>query len=413
MDGGLGQLHFARAAQRLAAMVSAGGAAWLCVAASLLLSAIGVYVIDVATSGPTVGASAMALGDADGSGLSPTALRQVVYVVVGLAGACLVAFPSHRVFGHASWVLYGIALALLVFLLVPGVPSSIVRPRSGARGWIDLGPINFQPAELAKIAYVIVLAWYLRFRSTHRTLVGLLPPAIITAIPVALITVQPDLGSASLFIPTLFAMLLAAGARLRHLILVVLIAATAAPAVYPLLRPHQQQRFVGLFKQFQGDRSADQDLNMQSVTAQRIIAAGGLTGLPEDRSRTLVHFSALPERHNDMIFAVLCNRFGALGAVGVLGLYLVWLAGALWAASRCREPFGRLLIIGVSAFLFGQVVINVGMNLGLLPIVGIALPFVTHGGSGTLAFWAMTGLVVGVALRQPAYSARRGFEFEE
>jgi len=383
--------------------IAMAGPAWICVGAGLLLTLIGVYAIDIASGGP----------GARTAGLSPLAMRQVAYAMVGICGAVLVAIPNHRIFGYASWVLYAIAVALLVFLLIPGVPTSIVRPRSGARSWIDLGPINFQPAELAKLAWVLVLAWYLRFRNSHRTLMGLAGPAIITAIPVGLITIQPDLGSASLFIPTLFAVLLAAGARVRHLLLVVLIAAMAAPAMYPLLRPHQQQRFIGLVKQFQGDKSADQDLNMQSVTAQRVIAAGGLTGLDEARSRTLVHFSALPERHNDMIFAVVANRFGALGAAFVLFVYFVWLAAALVAAARCKEPFGRLIIVGITGFMFAQVMVNVGMNLGLLPIVGIALPFVTHGGSGMVGFWAMNGLIVGVTMRQPAYSGRRSLEWAD
>lgn len=396
-------LVFVGAFPRVARAIAMAGPAWICVGAGLILTLVGVYAIDIATGGPVK----------DATGLSALAMRQVAYAMVGICGAVLVAIPNHRIFGNASWVLYAIAVAMLIFLLIPGVPTSIVRPRSGARSWIDLGPINFQPAEFAKLAWVLVLAWYLRYRNSHRTLMGLAGPAIITAIPVGLITIQPDLGSASLFIPTLFAVLLAAGARVRHLLLVVLIAAMAAPAMYPLLRPHQQQRFIGLVKQFQGDKSADQDLNMQSVTAQRLIAAGGLTGLDESRSRTLVHFSALPERHNDMIFAVLTNRFGALGAACVLGIYFIWLVAALFAAARCKEPFGRLIIVGISGFMFAQVMINVGMNLGLFPIVGIALPFVTHGGSGMVGFWAMNGLIVGVAMRQPAYSGRRALEWAD
>lgn len=388
---------------RLARAISLAGPAWICVGAGLFLTILGIYAIDIATGGP---------GN-DAPGLSATAMRQVAYAVVGICAAVLIAVPNHRVLGYGAWILYAIAIGLLVFLLIPGVPTSIVRPRSGARSWIDLGPINFQPAELAKLAWILVLAWYLRFRNSHRSLLGLAGPAIITALPVGLITVQPDLGSASLFIPPLFAVLLAAGARVRHLLLVVLVAAMAAPAMYPLLRPHQQQRFIGLVKQFQGDKSADQDLNMQSVTAQRLIAAGGLTGLDEARSRTLVHFSELPERENDMIFAVVANRFGALGAAGVLGVYFVWIVSALFAAARCKEPFGRLIIVGISGFMFAQVMINVGMNLGLLPIVGIALPFVTLGGSGMVGFWAMTGLIVSVSMRQPAYSGRRALEWAD
>jgi len=152
---------------------------------------------------------------------------------------------------------------------------------------------------------------------------------------------------------------------------------------------------------------------MQSVTAQRLAGAGGAWGLDQARSRTLVRFNALPERHNDMIFAVVCNRFGFVGGVAVLGLYLLWAVGAVWTAALCREPFGRLVPVGLTGFILSQAVINIGMNVGLLPIIGITLPFVSHGGSSMLASWIMTGLVWGIALRRPKVTMRRSFEWDD
>lgn len=376
------------------------GPAWLTLGASLALSLLGVYAIDVAGTGRAAGAA-----------LSALAGKQLVYLAAGMFACIATTLPSFRLLGYASWVLYGIAVAMLVFLLIPFVPVSIVRPRNGARGWIDLGAFDLQPSELAKIAWTLALAWYLRFKENHRTLRGLLPPAIITGVPVGLILLEPDLGNACLFVPALFAVLVAAGAKLKHLALVVLLAACAAPAAYPLLMPHQKARLVGLFLQFRGDDSADQDINMQSVTAQRLVGAGGLTGQNELRARTLVRFNALPERHNDMIFSVIADRFGFLGGVALLGLYLAWAVGALWTAGLCREPFGRLVPVGLTGFLAAQVFVNVGMNVGIVPIIGITLPFVSHGGSSMLAMWIMTGLVVSVALRRGKGSGRPSFEW--
>lgn len=379
------------------------GPAWLTVVASLLLSLLGVYAIDVAESvKPTV------LPD-----LSPTALRQLLFVVVAIAASVAIALPNYRLFGYASWFLMAIGIALLVFLLVPFVPASIVRPRNGARGWIDLGPVDLQPSELVKIAYVLVLAWYLRFRSNYRTFRGLLPPAIITAIPVGLITLQPDLGTSMLFIPALFAVLVAAGAKLKHLVIIVLIAMMAAPAAYPLLKPHQKERIVGLLLQVEGDPRADLGINMQSVTAQRVVGAGGIAGAGNERARTLLHFNALPERHTDMVFAVICTRFGLLGGLATLGLYLMWAVGALLTSGLCREPFGRLVIVGLTGFLAAQVFVNVGMNVGILPIVGITLPYLSHGGSSMVMVWLMTGLVLNIALRRPKLTLRTSFEYAD
>ncbi len=388
-------------ARRATGLLAGGGTAWLVVIASLGLFALGVHAIDVASrheaSGP----------------LGSMAAKQLVLGLIGMGAGLLAALPHYRALGWASFVLYAIMLGLLVFLLIPFVPTWIVKPRNGARGWIDLGPVDFQPAELAKVAYVLALAWYLRYSTTHRTLRGLLPPAIVTGIPVALIILQPDLGTASLFVPVLFAVLVAAGARLKHLVLVVALATMSAPAAYPLLKPHQKQRIAGLVQQVKGDTSADEDINMQSVTAQRLIGTGGIGGLPTDRARRIVHYSRLPERHNDMVVAVILARFGLVGGVAVLGLYALWIAGAFLTAATIREPFARLVIVGFAAFVAAQVFVNLGMNVGLLPIVGITLPFVSYGGSSMATGWIMVGIILGIAVRRAGMPTRRSFEYAD
>lgn len=378
------------------------GSAWVVVLASLALCAIGVYGIDVARE-----------LDPSAATLHPMATKQLVLVGIGLAAGVVIALPSYRLLGQLSWVFLAFAIALLVFVLLPFVPTSIVRPRNGARGWIDLGPFELQPAEVAKVAYVLVLAWYMRYSKTHRTLWGLVPPAILTAVPVGLITLEPDLGTAGLFVPTLFAVLVAAGAKLRHLGIIVLVATLAAPMTYPMLKPHQKQRIVGLLQQIKGDTSGDQDINMQSLTAQRLVGAGQFDGIDEPRSRALVHFSRLPERHNDMIFAVLANRFGLFGMLVILGGYSAWVVSALAVAATIREPFARLVIVGCCAFIVAQVFVNVGMNLGIVPIIGVTLPFVSYGGSSMVTAWMMTGLIFGISIRRGSMPTRRSFEYAE
>ncbi len=376
-------------------------ASWLCVAAGIGLSLVGVYAIDVAES---VNASA---------DLTSVAWKQVVFAIVGLLAATVIALPHYRVLRLLAIPMIMVALGLLVFLLVPFVPSSIVSPRNGTRGWINLGVSDFQPSEVTKIAYVFVVASYLRFRTQHRRFRGLIVPGLLTIPPVALITLQPDLGTAALFVPSLFGMLIAAGARLRHLTIIVLAAALAAPAAYPLLQPHQKVRIVGLIKQIEGDRSSAADINFQSYAAQTLIGAGQLRGVDDGTSRALVLYNRLPERHNDMVFAVIVNRFGLIGALVVLGLYLMWIAGALLVAGSCKEPFGRLVVVGVAGFIVAQVVVNIGMNVGLLPIIGITLPFVSAGGSSMLTVWLMTGLVVNVAIHRPRPPYRQSFEYAD
>ncbi len=372
--------------------------AWITVLAALGLCLVGVYAIDVSEG-------------AAGAGLAATAWRQLVFVIVGLIATVVVVLPHYRVVQWFSWAGYLACIALLVYLLVPFAP--LVTPRNGARAWIDFGPADFQPSEVTKVAYVLVVAGYLRFRTGHRQLRGWVVPGIITAVPVGLITLQPDLGTACLYVPALFAVLIAAGARKRHLTIIVLGAALAAPAASPFLRPHQKARLVGLAMQLKGDRSAADDVNYQSFTAQTLIGAGGLTGASEDDARALIQHNHLPESHNDMIFAVIVTRFGLLGGLGVLALYLLWVVGALLTASGCRDPAGRLICVGLAAFMAAQMVINVGMNVGVLPIIGITLPYVSYGGSSMLTSWIMAGLVLSVGLHRTRPPFRESFEYAD
>ena len=391
----------------IARVLSAGarlGPAWVTIVASIALSTIGILAIDLGGTGSGPGPL----------GLDPSATRQLIYVLAGAFAGLTIALIDYRRLGEVSWILAAVAVGLLLVLLVPGIPATIVRPRNGARSWIDLGPMDLQPSELAKIVWAIALAWSLRFSKTHRTIKGLLPPAIITAVPIGLILLQPDLGTASLFVPALFAVLVAAGARLRHLALIVMLACLAAPAAYPLLKPHQKDRIAGLLMQVRGDASAEQDINYQALTAQRLAGAGGTWGTPEARARVLLRHNPLPERHNDMIYAVIVHRHGMVGGLGVLALYAAWIGGALWTAGRCREPFGRLLAVGAVGFVGTQVFINVGMNLGLVPIIGVTLPLLSHGGSSVVSVWMFTGLIASIAAREAATgSLRRSFEYAE
>lgn len=374
---------------------------WICLFSAAALSLIGVYAIDLGMR-------------PDGQEtIAREASSQLFFLGVGVLAACIMALPHYRIIGYLAWPAMIISIALLIFLLVPIVPESIVRPINGARGWINLRFFNLQPAELAKISFVLVVARYLRFRSTHRRLLGLAPVAAIAFLPTGLITLQPDLGGALMFAPALFAMVIAAGAKLKHLALVVIVAMLAVPAAFPFMMPHQQARIRALISQAQGSREGAYDINYQSFTAQTLAGAGGVRGHPEPHSRALVRYNRLPERHNDMIISVIVLRFGLLGGLVVLGLQFVWISGALLTAALCKDPFGRLVAVGFAGFIAAQVLVNVGMNVGLVPVIGITLPFVSYGGSSMLTVWAMTGLIFNIAMRRPIPPFRPSFEYDD
>lgn len=389
---------------------------WVVLGASLVLCVLGLYGISL--SGGLTGSSGPLV-------VSSLLVRQVAYAALGLIGCAAVVCIHYRWFAYFAWVLAAGTLVLLVFVLLPFVPEALVTPRNGARRWISLGVADFQPSELAKVVYVMVMAVYLRFSVSHRRFFGLFQPALITMVPVGLILVEPDLGTAMLFLPTLLAMLIAAGAKLKHLIVTGVLAAAFAAAVlavslsmakadkYPLLRPHQVQRIQAVVEQFRGDERFTQSRGFQGRQARMLIGAGGLSGHPESKSRAMIEYSKLPEKHTDMIFPVLVNRFGFTGALCVILLYALWIGGAAVVAANCKDPFGRLVVIGCTTMLATQATINIGMTLGLLPITGMTLPFVSYGGSSLLMAFLVVGLILNIAIRPPGRLWRRSFEFDD
>lgn len=378
--------------------------AWLCVLAGIVLSLVGLYAIDLATNDmPPPGTWPVRA-----SGL---VARQMIFLGVGLLAAAIVAVPHFRILRWVSWPLLAVLVGLLVFLLIPFVPASIVRPRNGARCWIELGAFDFQPGELAKLAAVLAIAEFLRFRQNHRRFTGLVIPVVIAAVPAALITLQPDLGMAALFAPMVVAMLLVAGAKKRHLAMGLAATIAVAPLAYPFLRPHQKGRIEALVASLSDPEYKAEGINYQPIRARMLSGAGGVWGLSDTKTRALHTFNDLPERHNDMVLAVILTRFGLVGGLALIGLYALWFLGAYASAALSKDAFGQLVIVGIATILFVQTFVNMGMVIGLLPIIGLTLPFVSYGGTSIVTVWLMTGIIVGIAMRPASRLARPSFEF--
>jgi len=369
------------------------GVGWFTLAAALALTVIGILAI--------------AMVDPAG------ARKQMIFMPVALVAMLIVVLPHYRRYVDWAYPFFVVMLVLLVILLLPFMPQSIVPVRNGARRWFDLqiGTL-FQPSEVMKIAYVIALACYLRYRRNYRTVMGLLVPLLLTFVPMGLILVEPDLGTATIFLPVLFAMLIAAGAKLKHIIAIVLIGAALMPAMYPLLQPHQKQRIVAMVSQIKGDTQYRSSIGFQGYKAQTLVGAGQLLGHDHEHARVLIDYNALPEPQNDMIFAVICTRAGMLGGLVVVALYLLFMAGALLAAALNKDPFARLVAVGIAAVVFTQMFVNTGMTVGVLPITGMTLPFVSYGGSSLVANFMMVGLVLNVAASRPIIMANPSFEYD-
>lgn len=386
-----------------AALEAHGG--WFALFAAIALTCVGIITISTVT-------------DAH-------AAKQTIWFVAAIVVfvACLI--PKPRQIGMASGIMMGFFLLLLVMLIMPGVPRSIVPVINGARSWIDLKVMNFQPSEVAKPIFVLSMAWYLRHRKSYRTPIGLLIPFGFMCVPVLLILKQPDLGTAILFGPTLFAMLIAAGAKLRHLGmlaglgLLLLVVVVSMILLLPddsslhILKPHQRNRILAMVSQVQGDTRYINDIGYHGYKAMTLVGAGQFAGYGGEQSAQVVHFNRLPEDHNDMIFVVLVNRWGFVGGIALLAMYMLLIASILRVAKRHRDPFIQLSCVGFAALLFTQMAINVGMTMGLFPITGINLPFVSYGGSSLIAQFGVIGLVFNFASRRPAPMSRQEFQFDK
>ncbi len=374
---------------------------WVILLTSLVLTGLGLMA---------VWAGGAAQGDD-----ATLATRQLGHLLVGLVGLGLIQVLGYRRIGQYAYLLFGCMIVLLTLLLVaqkvnlaPFIPA-----RRNTYRWIVLGPFNVQVSEYAKVVYILALAWYLRFRTNYRTLAGLLGPFVLTLIPVALILKEPDLGTSLLLLPTLLIMLFVAGAKTRHLALIVVLGAIAAPAFYfsPFMNPYQRDRINSLFQQDESNDRWRLGAGYQLHQSKIALGSGRLAGQGLSEGGFFRH-NLLPEEHNDFIFAVLGHQWGFVGAVAILCLYMLMIAMGLTVASSTTDPFGRLLAVGVCALICAQTVINVGMTIGLMPVTGMTLPFVSMGGSGLITNYLAIGLLIDVARTRPADLAPRPFEFD-
>ncbi|MCZ6691636.1 MAG: rod shape-determining protein RodA [Planctomycetota bacterium] len=329
----------------------------------------------------------------------PYAEVQVTRIAFGFVCFFIaVLIPYDRIGRHAA-VLYVTGLALLLAVFVVG------REANGSSRWIPLGFIDLQPSEVMKLALIVALARALRFRDRIQEWRGLLVPFALTFIPMALILKQPDLGTALIFLPILFVMLFAAGARIRHLALVAGLGLAACPLVYFFgMKDYQRARITAFINPEDSAMGAGYQV-LQSLTA---VGSGGLAGKGWGQG-TQTHLQFLPERHTDFIFAVIAEEWGFLGAGGLLLLFFILFALSLSIAARTREPTGRLMVIGAVTVLATQVAINTAMTVGLMPITGLTLPFVSFGGSSLVVSLVTMGLILNVGMRPIPTLASDGF----
>ena len=338
------------------------------------------------------------LGDPLNAGFSSQVLRQVVAVVLGAACYVFLARLNYRVWWSLSWTTYALAIVLLVAVLAFGVE------RGGSQRWFLLGEFQFQPSEFVKIALIVSLArYYSRTPAASTTLRGHLLAGLITAPLVILVLRQPDLGTAALLVAIWQGIALAAGVAWRRLLVLPLATLVLSPAIWLAMQPYMRERILSFF-----DPGFDPLGSGYNVLQARIaIGSGGLWGRGfSESSQSVLEF--LRVRETDFIFAVIAEQAGLIGATALLILFGLVISYCLLVSLAAQDSFGGLLAVGVMLIFLFQVVINVGMNAGIVPVTGLTLPLVSAGGSSVLAMLAGLGLVTSVSHhRDPPFAQTR------
>jgi rod shape determining protein RodA len=350
---------------------------WALLVAVLALCALGVVMIFSTTSDPTRGTSHLFV-------------TQLYAIALGLGAMLVTLTLDYRTFSDKSHLLYFALCGLLVYVMFFGTAQM------GARRWIQLGVVNLQPSEFAKVGVALVLA---KFFGEQRGAPGTAELAIaggLTLIPVALIAKEPDLGTAVTLLPVFLAVAYLAGMRMKVLGIICLCAALAAPVAWKFaLKDYQKSRISTFLDPSQDAKGA----GYQQIQARITVGSGGLSGKGFQQG-TQGQLRFLPVAHNDFIFSVLAEEQGFAGVLVALGLYLFVILRALEAATLAKDRLGSYLVLGVLASFTFQVIYNITMSAGLAPVKGLTLPLMSYGGSSMIATLAGFGLVLNVRMRR-------------
>jgi rod shape determining protein RodA len=341
---------------------------------SLALTAFGIFAVYVA-------------GSDDGEAY---AMNQTLGFAIGLAGAVPLVLVDYRKLQRYLPIIYGVTLVMLLAVDVIGSSAK------GAQRWIDIGPVQIQPAEFAKLFMVVVMAGYF---AEHRLgdKVTFLKALGIIALPALLVFAQPDLGTALVFGAMFFIMAFVGGAKLYQLGLLVVsgIVIFALALKFGIVEEYQVSRLMVFLDPANAGASQE---GYQVLQSKMAIGSGGITGKGID-AMTLANLGFLPEDHTDFIFSNLAERLGFVGGILLLGLFFVLIWRMLHVATISKDRFGILIAVGIATIFLFQVFVNVGMTMGLMPVTGIPLPFISYGRSSLVVSVISLGLLHGIVVR--------------
>ena len=325
-----------------------------------------------------------------GSG-TPLFIKQIYWLLAGIGLAIFILLFDYRTFIRYAYPFYISCLFLLLLVMIFG------RTTSGSQRWLQLGFFSFQPSELAKIAIILALTRY--FTENENTLGygfrDLIVPFLILAIPLALIFKQPDLGTTGLLVLISFSMLAFMGFRLQTWLTLGGACAAALPIFWHFLKDYQRTRLLTFINPDLDPLKTGYHITQSKIAvgSGTIWGKGWLKG-----TQSQLHF--LPEQHTDFVFSVWAEEWGFVGAFLLLFLFLLLISRGLKIANTSKDRAGAVLAIGISAMLFWQIFINVGMVVGIVPVVGVPLPLFSYGGTSVISTLMGIGILMNISMRR-------------
>lgn len=319
--------------------------------------------------------------------------RQIAYIVAGVVALLVVSFFDYRHVRALAPVIYGVTVLALILVLTP-----LGDVQNNARSWFNFGLFQIQPSEFAKLALIIAMAAWLAERKGDVRWLDLGLCLAMVGVLSALIFVEPDLGGTMVIMAILLVMLLVGGAKLRHFIALGLLGTVAIAGAFQmdLVEPYQVERITAFLDPNPDVRSEGYNLTQAKIA----IASGGLRGKGVGSENTQTDLDFVPEQHTDFIFTAVGEQLGFMGGAALLGLFAIMIWRALRIAAMARDTFGMLVAAGIAGMWAFQLFVNVGMTMGIMPITGLPLPFVSFGGSGLLMNFIAVGLLLNIHMRR-------------
>jgi rod shape determining protein RodA len=326
----------------------------------------------------------------DGTSLHSYFGKQLIYLCFSLLIFFLLSYIDYHIFSDFIGIIYTAGMVVLGLVLVIG------RSIHSNKSWIDVGVFSFQPSEIMKVLVIVALAkYYSVYEGEYLSLKELVIGGLIVFVPAFMVVLQGDLGTAVTFFPIYAVLSCLMGIKRKHFIVLLLIIAIAAPTGWFFLRGYQKGRIETVFN----PENDPHGLGYQARQSEIAIGSGRLLG-KGFKQGTQGHLGFLPARHTDFVFAVLSEEKGFVGSVAILGLFLFLSFRLFRTAREAKDKVGTMIVVGVLALLLFHVVVNLGMVVGFLPIVGIPLPFVSAGGSALISYFAAMSLCMSIKMRR-------------